>query len=597
MPRHRLMYACVMATVGAFAAGARAAEIKADISSRRCQLDEVLTLYVDVVNPTQASSPVPEATDDFDIRQVGQPFPSDQTLIMNGRVTRTQSYKYRFELRPRRAGRLTVPGFVLKDGGQTYQTQPIVVVVGDEKGPRDVFCRVVSSRESAYVGQAVGLRLEIWVRVYRQAGLGVIGAETLFRCNDFGASSFGVFKDAVGGSWNAQQREYDDESYYVYICETTVYPSSPGPFDFGEIVIGWDYPTELGRDVFGGVRLDMAGRPSHRRYPRSVRADAELPSLVIKAIPVEGRPPDYNGAIGRFRISTRARPTQAPVGDPITLTMVIRGDVPLDGLRPPRLDQVAALKRDFEISGESLAGEMEAGQKIFSQTIRALREDVKQIPPIPFSFFNPDEGVYETAWSEPIGLEIGPAQRLALPTNGQSLGPLSATLTPLTETLNGLQANCMDVEALLASGTVGFGAIETALLALMPAGYVATWIVARRSARYRADHALRRRHGAYGRARKALQDADRSDSASGASGALVAYVADRCNVPEAGLTRAETLRLLEERGADAGVCREMDALLESIEFVEYSGAGAMGRNNAFDTARRVLDGLERGGLR
>ncbi len=588
--------ACILAST-ALGSWARGAEIKAEISGRRCQLDEVLTVFVEVVNPTQASSPMPEETDEFEIRPIGQPFESDQTLITNGRVTRTHSYKYRFELRPHRAGRLTVPAFVLKDGGQTYRTQPIVVVVGNDKGPRDVFCRVLARRDTAYVGQAVGLTLEIWVRVYRQASLGVIGAETLFRCNDFGASSFGVFKDAAAGSWNAQRREFDDESYYVYLCEATVYPNAPGPFNFGEIVIAWDYPTELVRDVFGGVRLDLAGRPSHRRYPRSVRAEAELPGLVIKPIPEEGRPPDHNGAIGRYRISTRAKPTRAPVGDPITLTMMIRGDVPLEGLRPPRLDQIEALSRDFEISGESLAGELEAGQKVFSQTIRALREDVEQIPPIPFSFFNPDDGVYQTAWSEPIEVDIGPAQRLALPTNGQSLGPLSATLTPLTETLDGLQANCMDVEALLASDRVGLGRIETAVLVMMPAGYLVTWFVARRSARYRTDRALRRRHRAYGRARRALRSAERAGRASGASGALLGYVADRCNVPEAGLTRAETLRLLEERGADAGVCREMDALLESIEFAQYSGAGAMGQDNVFEAARRVLDGLERGGIR
>ena len=45
-------------------------------------------------------------------------------------------------------------------------------------------------------------------------------------------------------------------------------------------------------------------------------------------------------------------------------------------------------------------------------TIRPRSEDVKEIPAIPFSFFDPDKEAYQTVYSQPISIDVGTAESL-----------------------------------------------------------------------------------------------------------------------------------------------------------------------------------------
>src|SRR6516162_9933180 len=46
----------------------------------------------------------------------------------------------------------------------------------------------------------------------------------------------------------------------------------------------------------------------------------------VEEPPVAGRPADFSGLVGFFRISTSASPTEVRVEDPLTLTVRITGD-------------------------------------------------------------------------------------------------------------------------------------------------------------------------------------------------------------------------------------------------------------------------------
>ncbi len=575
-------------------APAAAQSITVTPSSNRCQQGDVLTIRVVVKNPTQASTPVPPKTPEFVIALdpgVAQPSVSKQQFFINGRGSSSVTYTYVYEASPRRAGKLTIPPFILKDGGKTYKSQPITIRVGAGKPQRDFFCKVVAPRETVYVGEPVELRLEAWMLKYSQANLGTLSAQSMGNAIDLRRSRFGLFQDVAGiiefdreDAEPAQGEKIKKaDAYYVYKWTQTVYPTSPGPLDCGDIRLTCEYPVLLGRGPFG--------RLQHQQSARRLLAAATAPKLTVEAVPLEGRPPDYNGAVGRFAIRTSASPTRAPVGDPITLSLILHGSVPLHRISAPKLDQIAALTKDFSVSGESLAGELKPGRKEFSVTIRALREDVTEIPPIPMSHFDPDKGAYATVWSKAIPLEVLPVQRLALVAAPETATPAGGELTPLLQTTDGLQANHVDIQALLADQKGGFGAGAAALLGLMPIAYLVTWFVTRRSAFARVNAALRRRRRAYGQAKRSLGRSDGDSRDLG--GTLLTYVADRCGAPAAGLTRADALALLTEREVAAETAERFDAFLADLEQATYAG-GAMGDEQRMATeAREVLDQLER----
>ncbi|HWL93331.1 MAG TPA: BatD family protein, partial [Phycisphaerae bacterium] len=171
-----LLLLTVLVPLHLAAATVCATEISAAASGRVCGLKERLVVEVSVKNPSQASAPVPEPSDDFDIELatgVSNPSYRRSTSIFGNQQTNTEEYLYRFTARPRREGDLTIPSFVLTEQGVQHRTEPIRIHVTAEAVPpprADVFARVVVSRPTAYLGEGVELFLEIYARDYEQDG-------------------------------------------------------------------------------------------------------------------------------------------------------------------------------------------------------------------------------------------------------------------------------------------------------------------------------------------------------------------------------------------------------------------------------------------
>ncbi|HKQ48308.1 MAG TPA: BatD family protein [Phycisphaerae bacterium] len=575
-----------------------AQSLTAEISSDDAFVGEALTVNVTVSNPSQATAPTPPVTEDFEINlasvePVGR---SINTVIgSDGRLTQQTSYTYKYIVKPLRPGRLTLGRFTLREKGRSYFTHPIPVSVSNEKTTRDLFCEVKTKRDVAYIGQPVELTYEIWIRRFHQPGVGMLDVSPTWNLKDIQSSTWGVFSqnDIARPKYAAQQREAESgrpEDFYVFYLEATIYPTKAGPFDFGDIQFVYNYPIRIGRNVFN-LTLERS---------RKISARPTLPKLLIKPIPTVGRPPDYNGAIGVYSLSAIAKPLQVPVGDPITLTLSIRGAGPLERLTPPRLDQVAALTRNFEVSTDVPAGVLENDRKRFTLTIRALREDVKEIPPVPLSFFNPDTGKFETAYSRAIPLKVTPAQRIALSNLPPSEGGGADFLTPLVETTEGLFPNETNSASLLADQSADLGPFAWSLIALLPLAYGATSVWCARSDRFRRDQAYRRRAHALSNAKKSLavpQASSLKPQAFSVRAALVGYIADCCNVPAGGLTRADAVKLLADRRVSAETVNAADALLEKLELAEYAGAAQITETDGASTAMELIQRLERERLR
>ena len=261
----------------------------------------------------------------------------------------------------------------------------------------------------------------------------------------------------------------------------------------------------------------------------------------------------------------------------------------------PPLSAVKDITDDFEVSTDSLAGEVQGDTKIFSQTIRPLRESVQEIPAIPFGFFNPRTESYETAWTDPIPLRVRPAERVAVGPVGDNTEPQTgepAQAEPIT-VLDGLQANHADIDAMLANHGVRIGVATYTVLGGLPALYAAGAVVLRRRRRLRDDARLRRRTQAQAGAKKRLEAAESSGRVEDVLAALLTYIADRSNEPVGGLTRREAGDRLERHGVDAALRRDVDDLLAMVEQSAYGGQAGVNVKDAAAQARSLIARLER----
>jgi hypothetical protein len=574
----------------ACAAPAEAQKISARISSDRAVLGEVLTLQVTVSNPQQASTPISPRTDAFDIRlQSLNPHESSQVTIVNGRMTKMSSYTYSYQARPLRRGTLVIPPFAFKENGVVHQSTPLTVTVGEDQGGPFVLCEVTSHTPVAYVGEAVTLTLRVRIQRYQQSGYQPLEADSMWTnaLIDTQATSWGVFAEAdLSRPAVRQQRLRDDDGaekwYYHFTVDYTVEPTASGPFDFGDIEFVYRYPIRLRRAMFGGLSLDRA---------RTIAVRPELPDLLIKPIPLNGRPEGFSGAVGAYQIQTEAKPTEVPVGDPITLTMTITGTGPLERLAAPKLNEISALTHDFEVPGDLPAGEVVGRSKRFVVTLRALREDVAEIPPIPMSYFDPRTERFTTAMSRAIPLAVKPAERLALPTTPLSISGGAQVLAPMFETTEGLLANFRQPDEILTDQAARMGSAAWGAIIAFPLIYLTVFIVQARSARFRDDAALRRRSRAFATARRSLHNG--AQAPGDVRGALIRYVADRANAPAGGLTRDEALRIVRDRCVPQELTDRLDGFLERLELAQYGGESKCADGDLAAAAMEIISALER----
>lgn len=175
-------------------------------------------------------------------------------------------------------------------------------------------------------------------------------------------------------------------------------------------------PSELGDFELGPLRAIFTRHSGTGNRFRAF-AESEPVSVRVLRVPDEGQPPNYTGAIGQFQVFSRASNSRVNVGDPIQLTLRIRGEEPMLGANtPPDLHQSPDFLDRFKIDsgGWREITPRNQGTRLFETTIRALDENVTRIPPIKLPSFNPAIGSYKVYQSDPIPIDVTAVKEITL---------------------------------------------------------------------------------------------------------------------------------------------------------------------------------------
>lgn len=537
------------------------------------------------------------------VQIVGGPTPTTQssTMIINGRMTQQTAVTLTWRLVAREPGLIAIPRLAVTADGETLRTRAVRVSVLRSESGDLLFLEVVAGREAYYLGETIDLELRIWLRPYvdQRAGVG-LDEQDMWNQVNVQASSWGPFAPGLRQvSVSGQPHTGADgvsRRYYVYSVKASYAPTETGDLSFEDVRVLVNYPQRLGR---GRGFFD---RGWSVQSSRPVVGGVEAAPIRIIPTPAQGRPPSFAGAVGRFGFSVKARPTEAAVGDPITLTMTIEdvtGRADLNVIQPPPLENLEPLAGDFRIAGDAPAGLVDGSRKTFTQTIRARSGDVSRIPPIPFSYFDPAVESYVTVESDPIEVDIVP---LATLSDAQIVGagaPAGDTVTELTEVAGGILANYSGDDVLLSSQAFALSWTQGAVLLLPPGLFCVVAVGRARTRRRRADSGYERRRGARRRALAklaALPD-EPARRAEITAAALSEYVADRCNLPPGAMTPAEVVTRLEGRGVGRDLLDEVKALLTACEAMRYAPGQAGETDSVAERARACIERLQREGIR
>ncbi|MBC8872341.1 MAG: BatD family protein [Planctomycetes bacterium] len=638
-----ILFGCLLVSSSAVAADGEP-ELLVQLSQDRIYEGESVLYRVTLVNVENPSPPKLKGFDDFEVQSRGAQSLDSQEIRVdeNGGMTRIVQYRraYDFLLTPKRSGELTIPAPTAEVMGKVLRGQAVTLQVVAPEDQDLAILEVAVDKETVYPMQPFTVKVNVAVKALPGPLADRDPVAVLAALSGGGSSPMSVFFDRRGVEppalsfpwvddgklptglepiqpvrrWLGNLLNRRGEGFSInglLIFRASLFDESPNTFvsearktrrndKSGQSVDYWEYSfqrefvaKQVGEYSFGPATLKA-------RFIAQVntRGEAELErvyaiakpiAVTVRDIPLDGRPASYNGAIGQFQIESQLAPTKAKVGDPMTLTLTVRGKGTLDALTTPRLEDISEVADHFRIHEGTEESDDE--MRRFTYSLRPLDAGIERFPPVEMSYFDVDREEYVTLKTAEIPVEVGIAEELssteiamanASPSGARDVEIQKGGLMA-NHTLTSLRDDSVDPYRWFA----GLGSLAGV--------YVIVVLVTQKARRLMGDPALVRRRAAATRARGRLREArrrhaDAAEEADSLRAAIVGLIADVAGIDEAGLTTGDVRERLLEMGADESIVERLTAWCEACDAARY-GAGAAALHGLEDESGTLLDEL------
>lgn len=390
--------------------------------------------------------PEPPSTTNLAL-QSSTPVTQRQLSFDSGQLQRRVTFKWRY--RPLRIGVGRLQPVTVRIKEEPYQTDEVRVRIVDQAqsggtsrsprarpsqgdpssedeasetglAPRDVFIRATASADTVYQNQQVSVEYRLFfrpnVRLRRSHMADAWDAPGFWREE----------LDVKARPLPETTRLYDRTYKSIVLKRVALFPTRPGRLPIDPLKI----ETEARAEPELGARNE---RPARSYYePMSVASE----TLVVqsKSLP-SGAPSAFDGAVGEFAMSTEMRRDSVSVGEGVEVVARVQGRGNLATVSPPRLE----VPTDFARYDPSVTTEIERsdstvrGRKTFTYTVVPGARGNYELPPVQFSYFDPEAEQYETLRSSATTLQVtGEADAPAVGEMGDGLpigdiaGPMEA---------------------------------------------------------------------------------------------------------------------------------------------------------------------------
>ncbi len=506
------------------------------------------------------------------------------------------SYSANYAITADKPGTMRLPSVNVTVDGQTYTTNPVEVTVSQPGTTDRMRVEFSLSEKRCYTGQPLVMTVR-WIVSARWQG--VAFNVPVFKSDDFyieevstavaGGSAEQVLIDGIPTTVVGTRQLIQGMEASVFSFQKVLIPRRAGKPALDPVVVSADLAV-------GRVRTNDFFNPYRLKFER-VAVRSEPVELEVLPLPEVGKPPQFYGLVGRYTISASAAPTKVSVGDPITLTMRIGGPYSKP-VQWPELEQVPGLADNFRIPAERASPVTEGNAKVFTQTVRANNDRVTEIPAIPLAYFDPQQGEYVVARTDPIPLEVAPTKVLTnADVEGAGAGPVNREVEAIRK---GLSANYygpevlvnQDLSLLSTVASPGYAAVwSIPLLALLVssairiAGRTSPESLARRRRRQAAGTALRHL--------KQVSAAEPGQRPEQLAAAMRGYIGDRFDRVAASLTADDCCRIIAESTGHEQTAAGYRDLIAACEAARYAPLQAEIGATQVEKAAELIEQIEK----
>jgi len=351
---------------------------------------------------------------------VGGPNQSVSHSWVNG--VRSFAKTYSYFLAPKKTGSFSIGQATIEIGGETYKTSPVTVQItsavsrpndpdnADNVADDNIHLVAEISKTNPYLNEAI----TVVYKLYVSPDIGVSNFREIDnpRYNDFWSQNIELKGNKI------QNGQFNGRDYrHLVIRKTVLYPQKSGKLEIEPLSL--DITVEVPsskRDFFGGRMMTQVHK--------TVSAGSK--TLNVKALPENGKPADFTGAVGNFDFKITTSKTDLNATESLQARVEVSGNGNLKLFQLPKLTLPSSLEVYEPEHTENIKTTLDGmqGGVADSYTIVPQFKGKYPIPNVTFSYFDLKTETYKTVSSGQMLINVieGPTNSTNTDSNLATVG-------------------------------------------------------------------------------------------------------------------------------------------------------------------------------
>lgn len=526
-------------------------------------------------------------------RVVGGPNQFVSNRYINGK--RTFSRSFSFVLSPLEKGTLTIGQAEIEVDGEKYKTSPIQVEVTEAvETPTDadnhtavaedgVHIVAEASKPNPYLNEAIVLTYKLYVSFD-------VDISQQFRYLD---------RPTFKGFWNQELEAPSNQVYdgkykgrdyrYIILEKVLLYPQNTGELVIDPITL--DIPIDVPSN-----RRDFFGRRVNTTVNKTVASNKV--TINVKELPAKGKPANFSGAVGDFRLSFSANKDSLVAQESFNTTVRVSGKGNMKLFKLPELELSKTMEVYDPERKETISTNAQGMQGLVEATYTIIPQKPGKYPlgPIEFSYFDPSTSSYKTLRSDELQLQVEPSAAIAV-TGGERGTDSSKNVLPEVDQFKfiSLKTKLNDIKStpIFLYKTWYWMLLIATIIAVPVLILLGRWkklsIADTEKNRLREADKLAKRY--LGKAKK--KQADKEAFYEALELALHNFLKAKLNINTNDISKEQITLLLEEKNVTKEAITELMNLLTSCEMARYAASSVATTQVNFDKAVATLTKLNK----
>lgn len=514
--------------------------------------------------------------------------------MVNGKTTQSSSMTFTYTLAASEQGSYKIPAATVIVGGKGYKSNSATIEIlpasssssngggaaaqqqgahsrqGAQQrepsqpssnvgiGPKDLYMTVTATKKRVYEQEAILLTYKLYTLVNVQQISGEMPELDGFHVQEVDSKAQMSLKyERVDG------RNYGTAVWRQYV----LFPQKSGKMRVP--ALSFDTQVEVQNTSMDPFDLFFGGGSLAQIVKKTISA----PAFDIEVLPLPTPKPDnFSGAVGKFSITGSLTPEQLNANDAATLRLIVSGQGNMKLMKAP----VVNFPKDFEVydpkqndkTTQTSSGAK--GNMIYDYVVVPRHGGKFQIPPVKFSYFDPESAEYKTLQTDSFAIAVAKAKG-----GSQSYSREQEDLKVLNNDIRFIKrGNLTPADSLYSF----FGSLSYILYYVgLSLVFIIVLLLFQKQARENANVSRMRGKKAGRAATKRLKNAavllKQKQSApfyDEVMRALFGYAADKLQLPTTDLTKENVSEALAQRQVDPALIQSFLAVLSDCEFARFA---------------------------